>query len=304
MPEEASADIKEEAQRSQIYMNHKARRTGAMILAMAILSANTAYASQVLTATAPGNAAQTVSTGTTYQQSGEGYVNSGPGTVGVFAQNGTSTTPGTGSTQGNTQNGTQETQGNTQNGVTLIDPSGNPTTVQPGMGQTTVPQTGTAADPSGSLSNAGTTGTAGSNTSVSQQTQIKAPEISSEAGVLYDATTGQFLFDKEGSKPMYPASITKLMTALLAVENLSLEAIMRADPDYIFVTPQGSDKEAAIANIEETFTSSPAWQTLRAVKEGRYYVLDPYLYNLKQNERWGEAYEKMADILYPESSER
>ncbi len=85
------------------------------------------------------------------------------------------------------------------------------------------------------------------------------------------------------------------------LENLSLEAIMRADPDYIFVTPQGSDKEAAVANIEETFTSNPAWQTLTAVKEGRYYVLDPYLYNLKPNERWGEAYEKMADILYPES---
>ncbi|MDR4022364.1 MAG: ABC transporter substrate-binding protein, partial [Eubacteriales bacterium] len=81
------------------------------------------------------------------------------------------------------------------------------------------------------------------------------------------------------------------------LESLSLEAIMRADPDYIFVTPQGTDKEAALANIEETFTSNPAWQSLTAVKEGRYYVLDPYLYNLKPNERWGESYEKMADIL-------
>ena len=85
------------------------------------------------------------------------------------------------------------------------------------------------------------------------------------------------------------------------LESLSLEAIMRADPDYIFVTPQGTDKEAALANIEETFTSNPAWQSLTAVKEGRYYVLDPYLYNLKPNERWGESYEKMADIPYPES---
>ena len=85
------------------------------------------------------------------------------------------------------------------------------------------------------------------------------------------------------------------------LESLSLEAIMRADPDYIFVTPQGTDKEAALANIEETFTSNPAWQSLTAVKEGRYYVLDPYLYNLKPNERWGDSYEKMADILYPES---
>lgn len=85
------------------------------------------------------------------------------------------------------------------------------------------------------------------------------------------------------------------------LESLSLEAIMRADPDYIFVTPQGTDKEAALANMEESFTSNPAWQSLTAVKEGRYYVLDPYLYNLKPNERWGESYEKMADILYPES---
>lgn len=85
------------------------------------------------------------------------------------------------------------------------------------------------------------------------------------------------------------------------LESLSLEAIMRADPDYIFVTPQGTDKEAALANIEESFTSNPVWQSLTAVKEGRYYVLDPYLYNLKPNERWGESYEKMADILYPES---
>ena len=84
------------------------------------------------------------------------------------------------------------------------------------------------------------------------------------------------------------------------LENLSLEAIMKVDPDYIFVTPQGTDKEAALANIEATFTSNPAWQTLTAVQEGRYYVLDPYLYNLKPNERWGESYEKMADILYPQ----
>lgn len=85
------------------------------------------------------------------------------------------------------------------------------------------------------------------------------------------------------------------------IDNLSLEAIMKADPEYIFVTPQGTDKAAAIANIDEMFTSNPAWQSLTAVKNGNYYVLDPYLYNLKPNERWGEAYEKMADILYPEN---
>ncbi len=87
-------------------------------------------------------------------------------------------------------------------------------------------------------------------------------------------------------------------TSLL--DNLSIEAIMQNDPEYIFIVPQGADKEAALHNIEDTFTSSPAWQSLSAVQNGKYYVLDPNLYNLKPNERWGEAYEKMADILYPE----
>ena len=35
-------------------------------------------------------------------------------------------------------------------------------------------------------------------------------------------------------------------------------------------------------------------------RNGRYYVMDQRLYNVKPNARWGEAYEKLADILYPE----
>ena len=44
---------------------------------------------------------------------------------------------------------------------------------------------------------------------------------------------------------------------------------------------------------------NPAWSGLTAVQEGRVYYLDQKLYNLKPNDRWGEAYEKLADILYP-----
>ncbi|MCQ2401940.1 MAG: D-alanyl-D-alanine carboxypeptidase [Lachnospiraceae bacterium] len=51
---------------------------------------------------------------------------------------------------------------------------------------------------------------------------VAEPEIASEAGVLYDATTGKVLFEKNGYKSMYPASTTKIMTALLAAEKLPL----------------------------------------------------------------------------------
>lgn len=84
------------------------------------------------------------------------------------------------------------------------------------------------------------------------------------------------------------------------LDELSMEAIIAADPDYIFVTLQGSDQEAATENMEQILLQHPAWSSLTAVKEGRYYMLDKRLYNLKPNARWGEAYRKLADILYPE----
>ena len=85
------------------------------------------------------------------------------------------------------------------------------------------------------------------------------------------------------------------------LENLSLEGIMAGDPDVIFAVLQASSAnvEKAQASLEAALLSNPAWGTLRAVKEGRFYTLDQKLYNLKPNARWGEAYEQLADILYP-----
>ncbi len=82
------------------------------------------------------------------------------------------------------------------------------------------------------------------------------------------------------------------------LENLSLETVMKADPDYIFAVLQGSDPANAQKTLEQTLLSHPAWNSLRAVQEKRFYILEHELYNLKPNARWGEAYEKLADILY------
>lgn len=84
------------------------------------------------------------------------------------------------------------------------------------------------------------------------------------------------------------------------LEELSLEAIIAADPDYIFVALQGADPSKAMATLEAGLLSNPAWGDLTAVKEGRFYTMEHALYNLKPNARWGEAYEKLADILYPQ----
>ena len=43
--------------------------------------------------------------------------------------------------------------------------------------------------------------------------------LAAETAVLIDAASGEILYDKDADKKMYPASITKLMTILLALEN-------------------------------------------------------------------------------------
>lgn len=83
------------------------------------------------------------------------------------------------------------------------------------------------------------------------------------------------------------------------LEQLSIESILQNEPDYIFVVLQSADPADAQKVLETTLLTNPAWNTLEAVREGRYYVMDSNLYNLKPNERWGEAYAKLADILYP-----
>lgn len=81
------------------------------------------------------------------------------------------------------------------------------------------------------------------------------------------------------------------------LENLSLEKILEEDPDYIFIVQRGDDTEGMKAYVETMMQENPAWQELTAVKEGRLYFMDKNLYNLKPNHRWGEAYEKLEEIL-------
>lgn len=81
------------------------------------------------------------------------------------------------------------------------------------------------------------------------------------------------------------------------LENISLEYILQEDPEFIFFVQVGDDKDAIKSHIESFMKDNPIWQELTAVKTGRVYHMDKMLYNLKPNDRWGEAYEKLEEIL-------
>ena len=82
------------------------------------------------------------------------------------------------------------------------------------------------------------------------------------------------------------------------LEDLSMEAILAADPDMVFFVLQGADPAPARAQLEGAVLANPAWQQLRAVQTGACYYMDKNLYHLKPNARWGQAYDGLVEILY------
>jgi len=60
------------------------------------------------------------------------------------------------------------------------------------------------------------------------------PAILSESAVLIDASSGTILAQKNADKKMYPASLTKIMTAILAIESGELTDVITVDDDTPF----------------------------------------------------------------------
>lgn len=67
----------------------------------------------------------------------------------------------------------------------------------------------------------------------------EAPEIGAEAAVLLDADSGEVLYAKNADSKYYPASITKILTALITVEEGSLSDTLVFKGDALTPLPEG-----------------------------------------------------------------
>ncbi len=81
------------------------------------------------------------------------------------------------------------------------------------------------------------------------------------------------------------------------LENLSMERILEADPDFIFVVQQGDNAEGTREYVQQFLEEHPAWAQLTAVKKNNVHFMEKRLFGLKPNHLWGQAYKQVEEIL-------
>ena len=77
-----------------------------------------------------------------------------------------------------------------------------------------------------------------------------APDIISETAVLIDGVTGQVLYEKSAHRRMYPASTTKILTGLLAVELGNMSDTITYSHEAVYDIERGSS-HASISEGEQ-----------------------------------------------------
>ena len=64
----------------------------------------------------------------------------------------------------------------------------------------------------------------------------EGPQVAGESAIVMEASTGTVLYEKNSHLQSYPASITKIMTSLLAVENCNLDEKVTFSKNSVYQT--------------------------------------------------------------------
>ncbi len=78
-----------------------------------------------------------------------------------------------------------------------------------------------------------------SNLNIVYAANTNAPELVSRSAILMDNKTNKILYDKNSNERMFPASTTKILTAILVLENCDLNEIVTASYDAVMSIPEG-----------------------------------------------------------------
>ncbi len=81
--------------------------------------------------------------------------------------------------------------------------------------------------------------------------------------------------------------------------DINLETVFAGQPDMILVQCH-SDMESVTSLMNEQYGDNAVWKAIPAVQNEQIFFLEKALFHNKPNSRFAEAYQKLAQILYPD----
>lgn len=88
----------------------------------------------------------------------------------------------------------------------------------------------------------------------------KPPNLQSRSAILMESKTQKILFGKDENEKMYPASTTKIVTAILTLENCNLDDMVTVSYDAVMSIPDGYS--SAFLQVGEQLTVEQLLQLL------------------------------------------
>ena len=95
-------------------------------------------------------------------------------------------------------------------------------------------------------------------------------DVTAESAIIMEQETGTILYSKNVDDVHYPASITKIMTALLVLENCDLDEIVTFSADAVYGTELGSSSIARDVGEEMTVEQTLYGMMLESANECAY----------------------------------
>ena len=106
---------------------------------------------------------------------------------------------------------------------------------------------------------------------------------SSSNGIMLEMLGGENILKEKGNRRV----------------KFSYERLLMENPDVIFVVTMGP-APALKKKFEKEFSSQPAWQSMKAVKNNRVHFLPSRLFLYMAGPDYPEAFRHMAKLLYPD----
>lgn len=119
-----------------------------------------------------------------------------------------------------------------------------------------------------------------------------SPSIMGESGILMEVSTGTILYEKNIHAIQYPASITKIMTALLAIENCRLDETVVVPAEAVYMEDKGT--HIALDEGEQLSVEQCLYAVLLASANDAAYALAEHV---------GGTYENFIEMMNEKARE-